>query len=454
MAINSNLTGYIIVPGDPEYPCARRVFNTLFSEYPQVIVYCHSACDVANALHWARACNVPFRIRCGGHSYEGFSVLNGGLVIDISCLTAISIDPCNQTVQLGAGHTLLALYTKLARLGVSIPGGTCPGVGISGLTLGGGFGMHTRLWGMTCDNLTALEMIDAEGRLIYADENTNADLFWASRGGGGGNFGIVTSFTFRLHPVSYVSIFEITWDWQNIGEVINTWQHWAPFTDNRLTSTLKILTREKGTLTAAGEFLGPEAELRQLLQPLLTTGKPVSTEITTVPFIIAAYRWAGFPGDPDRWPRAPVPFKNTGSFAYDSLPASAIDVIVNNLSTSPTQENWLTLQALGGAAARLSPSATAYPHRQAQFALLYDSFPQHYYQVQENIDWVEGFRTAMLAYTRGAYVNFPDCAIQDWPCAYYGENLMRLMQVKERYDPHNVFQFPQSIPLLNKAFPG
>jgi FAD/FMN-containing dehydrogenase len=447
--LGAELTGHVVLPDDPDYDCARMVFNTRFSKFPKVIIYCRSTRDVANAICWAREHDVPLRSRCGGHSYEAFSVANNSIVIDISCMNNICVDPCKQLAKIEAGNTLLPLYEKLSNYGVTIPGGTCPGVGIAGLTLGGGFGMHTRLWGMTCDNLLALEMVDAKGKIIHADPYNNADLFWASCGGGGGNFGIVTSFTFHVHPISDVSIFEITWKWDEILEVVDTWQQWAPFTDDRLTSTLKLFTREKEKIIAAGEFVGSKEELIRLLQPLFITGKPITIEVKTVPFITAAYRWAGFPGDPCRWPRSPVPFKNTGSFAYNRLPPQALNVIVNYLSTSPSKENWLTLHALGGVVARVPPSATAYVHRQALFAFLFDSFPQCKQDEQENIRWVTAFRNSMLPYSNGGYVNFSDCCIKDWLSAYYGCNFTRLMQIKQKYDPENVFHFPQSIPPLN-----
>jgi hypothetical protein len=447
--LGAELTGHVVLPGDPDYDCARMVFNTRFSKCPKAIVYCRSPHDIANAICWAREHDVALRARSGGHSYEAFSVANDSIVIDVSCMNNVSVDPCKQLAKIEAGNTLLPLYEKLSHYGVTIPGGTCPGVGIAGLTLGGGFGMNTRLWGMTCDNVIALEMVDAEGKIVHADKYNNADLFWASCGGGGGNFGIVTSFTFQVHPISNVSIFEITWKWDDILDVIETWQQWAPFTDDRLTSTLKLFTRQKGKIIAAGEFVGPKAELIRLLQPLMTTGKPIAAEIETVPFITAAYRWAGFPGDPCRWPRAPVPFKNTGSFVYCRLPRQALNAIVERLSISPSEENWLTLQALGGAVTRVAPSATAYFYRQAQFAFLFDSFPQNKEDEEANIKWVDEFRNTMLPYSYGDYVNFPDCCIEDWLNAYFGTNFTRLMQIKQKYDPDNVFNFAQSIPPLS-----
>lgn len=443
---DSELTGRIVLPDNPDYNCARQVFNTRFSKFPSVIVYCRSVNDVTNAVRWSRENAVPLRVRCGGHSYEAFSVLDGGLVVDVSCMTDLWLNPARTLAKIEAGNTLLALYERLYHYGVTIPGGTCPGVGVSGLTLGAGFGMLTRLWGMTCDNLLALEMVDANGRLLFADKDTNADLFWACQGGGGGNFGIVTAFIFKLRPISHVSIFEITWPWCDLTQVVDAWQTWAPFTDNRLTSTIRIYTKETGKIVASGQFVGPNAQLIPLLKPLLAAGNPLKVDIQTVPYSTAALRWAGIPGDPNFWPRAPLPFKNTGSFAYRVLPSEAISLIADKLSDSPTPENWLTLQALGGAASEVPPSATAYVHRCALFALLFDSFPPCKEATDANIRWVENFRTNLLPYTNGAYVNFPDLCIENWPESYYGANFPRLVEVKQKYDPCDVFHFPQSIP--------
>jgi FAD/FMN-containing dehydrogenase len=288
------LTGRVIYFEEPGYHNARMDFNRRFSKYPLVIVFCQEVADVINAICWARGNGIPIRIRSGRHSFEAFSLVNGGLIIDVSELNEILIDREKKIVKIGAGAQLLPLYQQLFKAGLTIPGGTCPTVGIAGLTLGGGFGMLTRWLGMLCDHLVSMRMVTAEGKVITADKcNHNPDLFWASCGGGGGNFGVMTSFTFEAFPVSEVAIFNIVWDWTESMEVIKAWQEWAPFVDDRLTSIIRLFTPKTGRIIAAGEFVGSQAELHDLLEPILAIGHPTAVDLLTVPYIEAVRTFGG-----------------------------------------------------------------------------------------------------------------------------------------------------------------
>lgn len=433
----AELTGRIVLPGDPDYRDARTDYNTRFSKYPCVIVYCQRVRDVANAVKWAREHGVPVRARSGGHSYEAFSILDNGVVIDVSGMDRVYVDRKNGIATIEAGTALLPLYETLWREGVTIPGGTCPTVGIAGLALGGGFGMLTRRLGMLCDSLKAVQMVNAKGEIVYADESSNYDLLWASRGGGGGNFGIVTLLVFKVHPVSSVCVYDIAWNWQDAHKVIRAWQAWAPFVDERLTSILDLFTKEYGRVTSAGEFTGDESELRRLIRPLAAAGRPVSVKIRTLPYIEAVKKFSGGPG--------PHPFKNTGAFIYECLPDAAIDTLMRFMETSPGKENSIEFQSLGGGAGRIPPDGTAYFHRKALYNMQYITRWSAYNEGKPNILWVENLRQAMLRYTRGTYVNFPDVFVKDWPRAYYGENYPELQRIKRKYDPENVFRFNQSI---------
>jgi FAD/FMN-containing dehydrogenase len=236
--------------------------------------------DVLNALKWARENHVPFRVRSGRHSYENFSLVNGGLVIDISEMYKIKVDLETMTAKIEAGASLGQVYNTLWEYGTTIPAGTESSVGLAGLTLGGEIGMLTRLFGLTCDNLLEIEMVRACGyrdaELIKANKHLNNDLFWACRGGGGGNLGIVTSFTFRIHPISTVSIFSITWEWEDFEAAFDAWQHWAPETEALLTSEIELKSKEANQIIAQGEFVGTSSRLEQPLWPLTTTGSPTS----------------------------------------------------------------------------------------------------------------------------------------------------------------------------------
>jgi len=433
----TKLTGRIVFPDDTSYKNARMDYNTRFSKYPRAIVFCQDIRDVINAAKWARENCVPIRSRCGGHSYEAFSILNNGIVIDVSEMNKVLLKKRNMAATIEAGATLLPLYKILWDKGVTIPGGTCPTVGIAGLTLGGGFGMLTRKMGMLCDSLMAVQMVNAKGEVVYADRCVNSDLLWASRGGGGGNFGIVTSFVFKVHPISNVAVYNISWDWSDAREVIKTWQNWAPFVDERLTSILELFTKKDGRISSAGEFLGNENQLRCLLKPLTAAGNPIQIEVQTIPYIEAVLKFDGGPG--------PHKFKNTGAFVYHSLPDKAVNTLLYYMGISPSKDNSIQFQSLGGAVSKIPTDGTAYFHREARYIMQYITHWKVDNEKNPNIFWVETLRRAMLKYVDGTYVNWPDIFIKDWPNAYYGTNYQELMRIKSKYDPENVFHFKQSI---------
>ena len=322
------LSGRVIWPGDPAYEGARQSFNARFSRFPTAIVVCDNTSDVQNAIRWARQEGIPLRARSGGHSYEAFSVVDNGLVIDVGGLDEVAVDLSRGEAVVGAGVRLLDLYRRLWEHGVTIPGGTCPGIGIAGLTLGGGIGFLSRQYGLTCDNLLAVDLVDADGEALRASEHEHADLFWALRGGGGGNFAVATAFTFRVHPIADVATCSVSWPWDDVAEVLDAWQRWAPFTDERLSVALAVAHPSAGTISATGLFTGPAVELPPLLEPLLQAGTPGAPAIQSLPFVTAAEQFAGPPIDS-------VHFKNASSLAYEPLSPAAIATLVDHLRAAP-----------------------------------------------------------------------------------------------------------------------
>lgn len=284
----TKLTGRIVVPSDPRYDIARINLNLSIPKFPCIIVFCQNKNDVCNALKWARERHIPFRLRSGRHSYENFSLLNGGLIIDVSEMKQITVSTGKLTATIEAGANLGTVYKELWKYGVTIPAGTSASVGIVGLTLGSGIGMLSRLFGLTCDQLVEVEMVQACGKfgakIIRANEQENPNLFWACRGGGGGNFGIITSLTFRVHPIKNVSIFSLTWEWKDFIAAFQAWQNWAPYIDERLTSSIELFSKQRNKIEVKGEFVGSPSELYPLLSPLLETGNP-SLFIDEVPYI-------------------------------------------------------------------------------------------------------------------------------------------------------------------------
>lgn len=433
------LTGRIVVPGDPDYDAARLDFNTRYSRCPLVILFAQRVQDVQHAVRWANEHHLPIRIRSGRHSFEALSVADCGIVIDVSEMRRVELDLDRGLVHVQAGTTTTDLYEFLARQGVTVPSGTCPGVGIAGLVLGGGIGMLSRQFGLLADHLCSVEMVDGFGRVLIADETQNADLFWALRGGGGGNFGIATSFTFEVIPVQEVAFALITWPLSQFSEVVSAWQRFAPFTDERLTATLEVSVREE-SITSEVQFNGPEGALRRLLAPLLAAGVPTEVEIRTVPFIEAVRAVAA------RDPNVPRSFKSTGGFVDRLLPAAGIETLRRFLAANPNRRGGIWMQSLGGVIGCVSPEGTAYIHRRAKFIIELVGTWTDPSEEEPVLNWVNQFRRAMKPFFRGTYVNWPDLDIPDWPGEYYGTNFRRLRRVKRRYDPLNIFRFQQSIP--------
>lgn len=449
------LTGRILTPSDPGFELARKNFNERFDHQPKMVVFCQNREDVQNAVKHARAHQMKVAVRCGRHNYECFSLVEGGMVIDVSDMTTLHIDSQSHTLQVGSGTQLIEIYTKVTQQGYGFPGGICPTVGISGLTLGGGIGLLTRYLGLTCDSLLELELVDSHGNLVTASETENPDLFWACRGGGGGNFGVVTRFKFKLHKVDQVSIFQASWDWEKIPEVIDRWQRWGDTLDSRLTSIIMLHGPEKkdpGSAVASGLFVGPEDELHRILEPLLEV-KPRELKVQSHPYFEGLKFFTDDP-DPDwmaYWHGAHRKFKNTSAFAYEFLPPEGIETIVRHLEQSPAPDNLVQFETLGGKVSALSEEATAFPHRKARFSLQYQAYWNEDSEEKEHLDWVNAFRKDMLPYTRGAYVNYPDVDVEDFMGMYYAQNQQKLAEVKAKYDPDGFFFFSQSIkPLVKK----
>ncbi|MDD2218343.1 MAG: FAD-binding oxidoreductase [Eubacteriales bacterium] len=440
MLSTEGLTGQIILQSSPGYNQARKNYNGRFNKFPLIIVYCENTQDVINAILWVRKHRLPLRVRGGGHSYEAFSLVNGGLIIDVSPLLGFQISSDKGSVRIGAGFRLTPLYEALWNAGLVVPGGTCPTVCVSGLTLGGGYGLLSRLFGMLCDNLLEFQMITPQGQLITANESSHPDLFWACRGGGQGSFGVITSFTFRTHPIGNVSRYRMTWNFDALKTLVNFWQVWAPYADSRLTSLLALPSQNQGDLRSSGVFVGSEQELRSIVRPLQEISSPNTIEFHTSSWLETAYQFGGIPVQQEL-------FKNSSAYVYEPLPNIALDTIISNLRSSPGPVNLVTFDAYGGAISQTPANQTAFVHRKALFSVQYQSYWTQPQDENKNIQWIEKFRSSLLPYTYGAYSNYCDLMIPDWPTAYYGANLPSLKMVKQMYDPENLFQFEQSIPL-------
>ncbi|MDP9223144.1 MAG: FAD-dependent oxidoreductase, partial [Actinomycetota bacterium] len=232
--------------GAPGFRADAELFNTRFdSIHPAAIAHCRSAADVAACILFARSHNVPIAARSGGHSYAGYST-GRGLVIDVTPMNQVSVDPNAGSAAVGAGTRLVDMYSRLAGAGVLVPSGSCPTVGIGGLTLGGGIGVLGRKYGLTCDNLRSVEIVTANGDVLSCDETHNADLFWACRGGGGGNFGVATRFVFGTHRATALSLFTLVWAWPAAPAVVSAWMDWMQAAPDELWSNCLLLPTDGG----------------------------------------------------------------------------------------------------------------------------------------------------------------------------------------------------------------
>jgi FAD/FMN-containing dehydrogenase len=295
-ALARSLDGELVTRSSSQYRSAKHLYDTRFDAIrPLAVAFCESVADVQRCIRWCARHGVRPAARSGGHSYGGYATAGGGLVIDVSRLDRIV--PSSGRARIGAGASLGDVYERLWQAGRTIPGGSCPTVGIAGLALGGGVGFSARKLGLTCDSVRELTLVTADGRVRTCNENVNSDLFWACRGGGGGNFGVVTGFVFKTHPVSTVTTYNASWPWRRAGRVVDAWQRWAPEAPDELFSVCRLQTGTGGpAVGSSGQFYGPETELRSLLAPLLAAGEPTRLSVKERSFIEAVHYFSGSSG--------------------------------------------------------------------------------------------------------------------------------------------------------------
>lgn len=437
------LTGRVVSPLSPGYHESRLEWNRSIQKYPLAIVYCRHKYDVSNAILWAKSHCLKFRIRSGGHNYEGYSTGDDLLVIDVSQINHMALTQNLLTV--GGGATLSELYDFVSSQGRPFPGGTCPTVGVSGFALGGGWGLSCRKFGLGCDNLVGLELVDCNGRIIAANATCNSDLFWACRGAGGGNFGVIVSMTFLVPPktdkVTYIRFDYPSTDQQKQSDFLAAWQDWLCQADDSVSLIANIYRSvEDGfAIHCVGLFYGKEEEASAIIAPLTGLGG-CNVELEYITFLQAITQIEG------AYPCSEK-FKSTGRFVVRPLDASEVFKTVGLIRDIPDGSvlNGLTLYALGGKVAETSRHDTAFFYRDAQYIIGLQSVWEEEEFAQRNIEWVRRKFHYLRSVTEGSYVNFPYGGLVDPIEAYFGENAPRLRAAKAKYDPLHVFQFPQSI---------
>jgi FAD/FMN-containing dehydrogenase len=475
--LRSAIKGSVIVPSDPAYSVASQPWNAQFAKVlPAAVVVVAGANDVAQTIRFARERKMSFAMRNGRHSFAGFSA-NSGIIIDVSALDGVRIDRARELATIGAGQTNLPLYAKLWPTRMTVPAGTCPTVGLTGLSAAAGFGRLSRLYGLTCDNILELKLVTAAGNLVTANRSENADLFWACRGGGGGNFGAVVELTARLHPVDMLfTEIAYTFPLANAVRVMTAFQDWVGELPDRGHCWTEIHTgapRGGASLVVEFTFAGPEDRARALGERLIKAAgvEPGATSVVTAPYLstMRDSLCAGLRPDECAYtgvsPHGVLPrpaFYAKSDLIRKTWPAQAFEALVEAIAkrqadpvlTPPDFQGAVNIgkvafETAGGAIARPASGAAAFAHRDIRYVVQYQSRwrPGTSTSVADaNIAWTQAMYESVRPWLSGsAYQGYADPDLSDWQRQYYGDSLERLRTVKRKYDPDNVFRYSQSI---------
>ncbi|MGN6285618.1 MAG: FAD-binding oxidoreductase [Afipia sp.] len=437
--LRSAVRGEVVLPGDVAYDQARKVWNGMVDRRPAAIIYCVDADDVGAAVSFARSRSLVIAVRAGGHNIGGASVCDGGLVIDLSRMKQIKVDPVGRTARAQAGLNLGEFDAATQAHGLATTMGVNADTGIAGLTLGGGFGKLGRKHGLSCDNLLSAEVVTADGRLLRTSATEHPDLFWGIRGGGG-NFGIVTTFEYRLFPVGpNLLAGSVVHPYDRAHDAMRFYHTFASTAPDALSLDAALATTPTGerVFGISACYAGPIEEGRRILEPLRAYGAPIGDEIAPRPYVdIQSAGDALFPRGRRYYWKA--------QFLRD-LSDAAIDTLLAGYATAPA-ESLLVLQHVGGAIARVPVDATPYANRDA----LYDCFPISIWddpsEDTAHIRWAREVWEAMRQFsTGGVYANNLGDEGMERVEAAYGENYARLHALKTKYDPTNFFRSNQNI---------
>jgi FAD/FMN-containing dehydrogenase len=431
----ASLRGTVLTPSDEGYEQARRIWNGAFDRRPALIARCAGAADVIQSVKFARAHDLLVAVRGGGHSISGQSTCDGGLVIDLSRMRGVRVDPAARRARAEGGALLGDLDRESAAFGLATPAGRVSHTGIAGLTLGGGFGKLSRKFGLTCDNLVAADVVTADGRLVHASESENADLLFGLRGGGG-NFGVVTSFEYRLHevdPVVYGGL--IVHDFRNATDVLMVLAEQSLNAPDELHLDAGIVPGPDGKPIVGIDlcYCGPHASADKLLEPLRRVHKPLMDQVGPVPYVRLQARQ-------DQTYHHGVKAYERSGFVHH-IDSALIRELVRLFGDTDLKTVGFVLAHQGGAIARVKPDATAYWYRAAPYSLLVQSHWEHPDEGSKSMNWVRSAWRELESRTDGFYVN---TIAEDDPQRRvrhtYGGNYERLVALKNKYDPTNLFR--------------
>ena len=446
--LRREVRGDVIAPGDGEYEEARRVFNGMIDKRPALVVRCTSTADVAAVIRMARAEGLDLSVRGGSHSAPGFGTNDGGLVIDLRPLQDVVVNTDAQTARAGGGCTWAGFNDATYAQGLATTGGIIGSTGIAGLTLGGGIGYLARKYGLTCDNLLSAEVVTADGQTIIASEQDHSDLFWALRGGGG-NFGVVTTFEYQLHPVADIYGGPIAYPVDRADEVLRFYREYiaeAPeelggFVGFHLAPPLPFLPEEwhfKNVCLGVTCWAGPMEEGEKMVQPFLDVVDPVGSMVGPMPY--PALNTAFDPLLP-----AGLQHYWKASFAR-GLSDEAIAVHSDYGARVPSIQTAVHLYPINGAVQRVRADETAFAYRDVDFSPVIAGMWEDPADNDDNIAWVRNYYEALQPYSvDGGYVNFMDADDQNRIKNNYRGNYERLRMIKRDYDPTNLFHLNQNI---------
>jgi FAD/FMN-containing dehydrogenase len=455
------IAGEVVLPDSPGYDLAYRALNARFDHVrSQAVVRCGSPEDVVEALRFARRHGMPVATRGGAHCFGGRSSTEG-LLVDVTPMHSVEISV--GTVTVGGGTRLGEVYETLLDDDLTVPGGSCPSVGIAGLALGGGLGIVGRKHGLTSDHLLGVQIVLADGRVVECDDHHEDDLFWALRGAGPGNFGVVTALTFRTMRAPAATNFHLTWPFSEAASAIEAWQSWAPLAPEELAASLVVGASAEfdapPSVEVFGVMLGTESDTDELVGQLVGRARSDLASVSRrhMSFRETTRYW-GERAARDRVEGEPPGQELRGhrfiksEFFRRSLSAEVIEALLENFVKGRVagQSRELDFSPWGGAYNRVSADATAFVHRDDLYWLKHatevDPDASSAEEEEAAHNWVSRSWAVVHSWGTGrVFPNFPDPDLEDWARAYYGGNLDRLMRIKARLDPGNVFRFHQSL---------
>ena len=449
-ALRSQLRGPLITPEDPAYETARKLYNGMIDKRPRLIARCADVADVVAAVNFGRERSLLIAIRGGGHNGPGLGSCDDGLMIDLSAMKSVRVDPAQQTVRADAGCTSGDVDHATHAFGLAVPFGIVSTTGVAGLTLGGGTGYLTRKYGLTIDNLLEADVVLADGRAVTASKNEHPKLFWALRGGGG-NFGVVTSFLFQAHPVDTVFAGPIFWEATHARTVMQAYRDFLPTAPEELGIFVGLKTVPpldpfprnywgKRACAIIGSYNGPARDGSRLMSQLLDSlPQPIFNWMGEMPFPSMQALFDPF------FPKG-LQWYWKGDFVK-SLPDEAIDTHIAQAANAPSNLSLMHLYPIDGAVHRVANNATAWNTRDAMYSMVIAGIDPDPAKAEALKAWGRGYWNAIHPFNlEGAYVNFMmDDEAQGRIRASYGENYQQLASVKATYDPENLFRVNQNI---------